>query len=126
MKSLIPLTAMILLAVFVLHTTTRIEVLNIRSGNYLPRKDRNPDGTFTDGKWRASQENSPREQLRNFVQTAGLLQYLLAPLLLILSIVVALKSMRPWARATGVVSGAVAVIAITLMLYREYYQSLGW
>jgi len=126
MKNLIPLIVLILLTTIVLYTAVRIEVLNIQAGNYLPRKDRNPDGTLADGKWRVSPENTPRDRLRDVVQTAGLRQYFLAPLLLILSIVMSLKSIRSWARAAGMLSGSVAAIAITLMLYREYYQSLGW
>ena len=66
---LVPLTA------FVLHSAARIEVLNVRAGNYLPRSDRDPDGTFTDGKWRIAQEDAARDQLRAAVQTFGLLQY---------------------------------------------------
>jgi hypothetical protein len=133
MKSLITLIVMVLLTVVmvpltvvVLHTAVRIEVLNIQAGNYLPRKDRNPDGTLADGKWRVSGENTPRDRMRDVVQTAGLQQYFLAPLLLILSIIVSAMSIRPWARATGMLSGSVAAIAITLMLYRQYFQSLGW
>src|ERR1700754_4491086 len=126
MKNLIPLIVLILLTTIVLYTAVRIEVLNIQAGNSLPRKDRNPDGTLADGKWRVSPENTPRDRLRDVVQTAGLRQYFLAPLLLILSIVMSLKSIRSWARAAGMLSGSVAAIAITLMLYREYYQSLGW
>jgi hypothetical protein len=116
----------ILLAAFVLQTAARIEVLNIRAGNYLPRKDRNPDGTFIDGKWRASLENTPRDQLLSLVQTSGLLQYFLAPLLLILAMAVFLTSRKSWAKVAGALSVSVAVIAISLMLYREYYHSLGW
>lgn len=117
---------MIFLTAFVLHAAARIEVLNVRAGNYLPRSDRNPDGTFSDGKWRISQENTPRDQLRTAVQTLGLRQYVLAPLLLILALAVFLKTGRSWAKATATFSVVVAAIAISLMLYREYYPSLGW
>ena len=117
---------MIVLAAVVIQTAVRIEVLNVQAGNYLPRKDRNPDGTFTDGKWRASLESIPRDQLRSLVQTWGLMQYLLAPLLLILSVLGSVTSRRLWPRAVGALSAFVAVIAISLLLYREYYQSLGW
>ena len=117
---------MILLAAFVIQTAARIEVLNTQAGNYLPRKDRNPDGTFADGKWRASLENTPRDQLRSVVQTVGQLQYLLAPLLLILAVAVSLRSRKSWEKVAGAACGFVAVIAVLLMLYRGYYQSLGW
>ena len=126
MRSQILLILMIVLAAVVIQTAVRIEVLNIQAGNYLPRKDRNPDGTFTDGKWRASLENTLKDQLRSFVQTWGLRQYLLAPLLLILSVLVSVTSRRLWPKVAGALSVLVAVIAISLLLYREYYQSLGW
>jgi hypothetical protein len=54
------------------------------------------------------------------------MQYLLAPLLLILSVLGSVTSRRLWPRAVGALSAFVAVIAISLLLYREYYQSLGW
>lgn len=117
---------MILLAAFVLQTAVRIEVLNNRAGNYLPRKDRNPDGTLADGRWRVSSENNPRDQLRGLVETSGLLQYVFAPLLLILALAVILRSRRSWTKLVGSLSTLVAIIAISLMLYRQYYQSLGW
>ncbi len=117
---------MFLLTAFVVQTAVRIEVLNFRAGSYLPRKDRNPDGTLADGKWRISSENSPRDQLRALVQTLGLLQYLLAPLLLILAIPVLWKSRKAWVRLGAALSLIASTIAISLMLYREYYQSLGW
>ena len=41
---------LMLLTAFVLYSAARIEVLNMRAGNYLPRRDRAPDGTLTDGK----------------------------------------------------------------------------
>jgi hypothetical protein len=116
---------MILLAAFVIQTAARVEVLNTRAGNYLPRKDRNPDGTFADGKWRVSEGITPRNQLLSVVQTFGLLQYVLAPLLFMLAVGVSSKSRKSWAKVAGAVSVFVAVIAVWLMLYREYYQSLG-
>jgi hypothetical protein len=126
MKSRIPLIVMILLAAFVLQTTARIEVLNSRADNYLPRTDRNPDGTFADGKWRVSQENTPRDQLHSLVQTFGLLQYVLAPFLLILAMTVFLKSKGSRVKAAAALSILGAAIAISLVLYRGYYQGLGW
>ena len=74
MKKRVLIIVMLLLTAFVMHSAARIELLNMRAGYYLPRSDRNPDGTFTDGKWRISQENGPRDQLRAAVQTFGLLQ----------------------------------------------------
>jgi hypothetical protein len=95
-------------------------------GNYLPRRDRNPDGTLTDGKWRLSQENSARDQLRAAVQTFGLMQYVFAPLLLIFSLAVFFKTRGSWAGVAATLSVPSAIVAISLMLYRDYYGSLGW
>jgi hypothetical protein len=126
MRSRIPVLVMILLTAFVIQTVARIEVLNTRAGNYLPRNDLNPDATLADGKWRVSEGITPRNQLRSVVQTFGLLQYVLAPLLFMLAVAVSLKSRKSWMKVAGSVSVFVSVIAVWLMLYREYYQSLGW
>ncbi|MEP6820708.1 MAG: hypothetical protein ABJA18_14330 [bacterium] len=125
MKKRVLKIVVIILTVLVLQTAARIEVLNMRAGNYLPRRDRNLVGA-SDGKWRISQENTPRDQLRNLVQTLGLAQYVLAPLLLMLGIADFLKSKGSWARAAAVSGVFVATMAISLMLYRQYYQSLGY
>jgi hypothetical protein len=117
---------LMLLTAIVVHSTARIEVLNIRAGNYLPRHDRNPDGTFIDGKWRSSQENTARDQLRDAVQIFGLVQYVLAPLLLILSLIAFFKTRRSWGSVAATLSVFAAAVAISLMLYRDYYGSLGW
>ena len=88
---------LMLLTVFVLYSAARIEVLNVRAGNYLPRRDRDPNSTASDGKWRLSLENTARDQLRDAVQTFGLMQYVLAPLLLFFFFVVFFKNRRSWA-----------------------------
>jgi hypothetical protein len=116
---------MFLLTALVAQTAVRVEVLNFQAGNYLPRTDRNSDGTLA-GQWRVSLENSPRDQLRGLVATFGLLQYPLAPLLLIFAIIVLLKSSRPWVKVGAMLSLVLSTIAMSLMFYREYYQSLGW
>jgi len=126
MRTLVLVFAMFLLTAFVVQTAVRIEVLNFQAGSYLPRKDRNPDGTLAYGKWRVSLENGPRDRLRALVETFGLLQYLLAPLLLIFAIFVLLKSRRSWVKIGATLSLVVSTIAMSLTLYREYYQSLGW
>ena len=126
MRTLIPAVVMFLLTAFVLQTAVRIEVLNFQAGSYLPRKDRNPDGTNAYGKWRVAMENSPRDQLRALVETFGLLQYLLAPLLLIFAIIVLLRSSKSWFKIGATLSLVASAIAMSLTLYREYYQSLGW
>jgi hypothetical protein len=127
MRTFIPVVLLFILTTVVFQTAVRIEVLNFHAGSYLPRKDRNPDGTFGDGKWRLSSvENGPRDQLRGLVETFGLLQYLLAPLLLIFAIIVFLKSSRSSLKVGATLSLVVSIISISLMLYRQYYQSLGW
>ena len=126
MKRRLLIIVLVLLTAFVLQSAARIEVLNMRAGNYLPRSDRDPDGTLTDGKWRMSQENTARDQLRVTVQTFGLLQYVLAPLLLIFSLAVFFKTRGRWASVAATFSVFAAAVAISLMLYREYFQSLGW
>lgn len=117
---------MILLTAFVLHSAARIEILNMQAGNYLPRADRNAEGELTDGKWRISEENTARDQLRAAVQTFGLLQYVLAPLLMVFALAMFLKTPRSWTKLAATFGVVVAAIAISLMLYREYYPSLGW
>lgn len=115
---------MVLLAAFVLYTAARIEILNAQAGYYLPRQDRQPDGTFADGRWRVSFENTPRDQLRRAVRTYGIMQYVMAPLLFAVAALVALKSKIIWARVIGATCVFVAVIALWLMFYREYWSSL--
>lgn len=126
MKRRVLIILMTLLTAFVVHSAARIEVLNFQAGSYLPRRDRDLDGNLTDGKWRISPENSPRDQLREAVQTFGLMQYFLAPVLLIFSLAVFFKTRRSRASVAATVSVFVAAIAISLMLYRGYYESLGW
>jgi hypothetical protein len=60
------------------------------------------------------------------VQTFGLMQYALAPLLLIFSFVVFFKNRSSWASVAATFSVFVAAVAISLMLYRDYFGSLGW
>ena len=72
---------MLLLGAFVSTTAVRIEILNARAGYFLPRQDRQPDGTFAEGKWRMSLENTPRDQLGEVVQIYGIMQYVMAPVL---------------------------------------------
>ena len=125
MRRRIPTVLMILLTAFVLQSAVRIEVLNFRAGNYLPRIDRDADGTLADGKWHVSNDNTPRDQLRGLVETYGLMQYVLAPLLLIISVVVLFNSSRSWMKIAATMTLVIAVVAIHLTFYRGYYSSLG-
>ncbi len=117
---------LIFFALIVIQTTIRIEILNSAAGNYLPRKDKLPDGNFADGKWRISQEANVRNDLRNVVETFGFLQYFLAPILLTSSILFFLKSSDLRLIIINLLFFLVACVAIYLMLYREYFQSLGY
>ena len=56
----------------------------------------------------------------------GLLQYVFAPLLLILSLAVFFKTRGSWAGVAATLTAFSAVVAISLMVYRDYYGSLGW
>ena len=116
----------IVVTTVVLQTAVRIEVLNAQAGFYLPRGDRNEDGSFSDGKWRVSLDGTPRDRLRELVQTFGLAQYLLAPFLLVLAAVQFWKLRGAWTRVLTMCAMTVALVSILLMMYRQYYQSLGW
>ena len=124
--SLIFILIMVLLGAFVFTTAVRIEILNAQAGFYMPRQDRQPDGTLADGKWRVSGENTPRDQLRGVVEPYGLMQYVMAPLLLAIAALVVLKEKIGWAKVIGATGVVVAVVALWLMFYREYFSSLGW
>lgn len=61
-------------------------------------------------------------QLRDFVETAGLLQYLLVPLLVATAVLV-LRGDRPRLALPLIM---VALVAAALMFHRAYFTSLGW
>ena len=125
MRKQILVSIILLLAAFVVYTSLRIEYLNVRAGSYLPRHDRKADGSFSDGKWRVSSEYTPRDQLRKMVATFGLMQYLIAPLLLMLSVLTVVRTKSGWVRLFGSCCCVIALSALTLMYYRGYYTSLG-
>ena len=124
MRTFIPILIGLLLAAFVTFTAVRIEILNAQAGYYLPRQDKNSDGSFSDGIWRVSINNNPRDQLREVIESYGLMQYLLAPLLFILSIFVIATSKPVSAKVLGSVCILASMAAIYLMFYREYLSSL--
>src|SRR5215204_2499094 len=126
MKSHLPVLLMLLLAGCVTFTAARIESLNAQVGYYLPRQGRDLGGTAADGEWRISGGDTPRDRLRGVVQTFGLAQYLLAPALFVLAGIVSMRSRLRWARLAASAGVLVAVVAMWLMVYRGYYQSLGW
>ena len=101
-------------------TAVRIEVLNAQAGYYLPR------GNDGDGKWRISPRGEPRDQLRGMIQTIGLLQYVLAPILMALSFVSYCVFKCTRAQVIAIFSGASGCVGIGLALYRGYLPALGW
>jgi len=124
-KHLLSVVLIVLTAV-VMQTTIRIEVLNWQAGSYLPRSDRNAEDSLSDGKWRIFPDNSHRDRLRGLVQTFGVAQYVLAPLLLALAAFGTLNSKGLWTKAVAMSAMFVAAMALWLMVYREYYPSLGY
>lgn len=96
----------------------RIETENAAAGYYLPRHDE-------PGKWRASRENRPHGRLRTLVSTVGLCQYLFAPLLMGLAAFQIARRGARWQRWLGIGSAALALLALSLALYRGYFSSLG-
>jgi len=125
MKTFALTLIMTLLTAFVFYAAARIEILNAQAGYYLPRQDKNSNDSFDDGKWRISVSAEPRDELRAAVMSYGLMQYLLAPFLLILSVFVLIKSKNAWTKILGGASAFVSLAAIYLMFYREYLSSLG-
>ena len=125
MKNIAIIILIVLASCFVAQTAVRIEILNAQSDYYLPRNDRMTDGTRADGKWRISQENTPRDQLRAIIETYGLLQYLLAPALLICAMIYFLSAKTRVERIVNSSAASIAAIGIVLMMYRGYWDSLG-
>lgn len=64
-------------------------------------------------------------KFRGLIETMGLIQYLLVPIGLLLSIAACRVSTR-WLKITGFACLAVNLAAGGLMFYRQYFQSLGW
>jgi hypothetical protein len=96
-----------------------IEFQNARADFYLPRRD------LHDGKWRISIEGAdPRDRLRGLVSGVGLLQYLLAPLCIILGIVHSLREREAWRRRVAFVCWVVGSVAFVLAAYRGYLSSI--
>lgn len=71
-------------------------------------------------------EEELNADLRGMVSGWGLLQYLLAPLLLILSVWMMINTERWPVRIAGAVFIAVDAVAIGFALSRSYFTSLGW
>lgn len=138
-------------------TCVLIEVLNVRAGGYLPATERGGwrASPFTsEQRWRQRQsfvrndpalltrplttvegadmqlavrEATANNALRDAVGSAGLAQYVIAPVGLVLAVLSAADRRLPQARRTAAVACAVAsAAACGLMLYRGYFSSLRW
>lgn len=97
----------------------RIEKLNSDAGFYLPRHD-------DVGKWRISREGTPRDELRELVSGIGLLQYLLAPLVVGLSSYHFSRRDSAARRLLASCCGVIGIVSMALAFYRGYFSSLGW
>lgn len=95
-----------------------IEFQNVRADFYLPRQD------LYDGKWRISMNDTPQDRLRGLVSGVGLLQYLLAPLCVVLGIVHSRRESAAWRRCVAVVCWVVGSVAVILAVYRGYLSSI--
>ena len=116
------LLVLVALTAWVAVTAIRIERLNAEAEFYLPRQD------SYDGKWRVFHRHTvriPRDELRGLVQGIGLLQYLLAPLLIGMSVIPLVMRTSATHRFWAMSSLIVGVVALGLAFYRGYFTSLG-
>jgi hypothetical protein len=120
MKSRVAYMALAVLTLWVAYTCVSIELQNARAGYYLPRRDGGADGA-----WRLSPNNTPRDQLHGLIQTIGLLQYLLAPLLVCAATYILSRRSPATFRWIAVLGIAVGLVALGLAFYRGYLHSLG-
>lgn len=110
---------MLILTILCINTALQIEILNAKDNFYLPRND-----DCVDGKWRISPYNTPRDQLREWINGPGLLQYILAPVLLFLSIFQIKRKDSIIRKIISVFCFICSIICIILMIYRGYFSSL--
>ena len=64
--------------------------------------------------------------LRSSVSSLGLMQYILAPLSLIYSLIIALRSKKIFVKMISAVFALSSGTCMIVMLYRGYFTSLGW
>ncbi len=122
MKHHLPILLLTMLTAWMTATMLRIEMLNAQAGRYLPRTDGDADG-----KWRISPHRQPRDQLRGLVETIGLLQYPLALIAIVASLLLLMAphSTRP-TRRLATICGILAAICLIMAIHRGYFSSLGW
>jgi hypothetical protein len=70
--------------------------------------------------------NTLNSQLRNWVSGMGLLQYLLAPIALLSSLVLFRGTENRAVRFASVACAVSNMTSMYLMVYRGYFTSLGW
>ncbi len=115
----LPLLAILAMTAWVGMSAFRIERLNADADFYLPRTDE-------DGKWRVSLDATPRDQLRGLVGGVGLLQYIVAPILIGLSAFYFTRHESASHRIIAVFGTLMGLAALGLAFYRGYFTSLGW
>lgn len=116
---------LICLAAWVSVTAIRLESLNAKAGNFLPRQD--AEG----GKWRAvfppsTQVEYAQNQLRSLVGSIGILQYPLTLAACLLAFVEIENRISVRRSLFAVACGLAAVTALVIAIYRGYLTSLGW
>ncbi len=109
---------MIIFTIIGINTAIQIEILNAKANFYLPRDD------CIDGKWRISPNNTPRDRLRGWVNGPGLLQYVLAPMVLFLSIFQLKKKVSNIRKMLSIICLICSILLISIMIYRGYFTSL--
>jgi len=127
-----------------LHTCLQIEWWNARAGGVLPRGshgDRNPKWRIEAGSsliargdpepdqeqlLRDSERQDAEAQLRDWVGTAGLAQYGIAPFAFLLSLILLARAGSARGRLGFAALAILSGNAVVMMLYREYFTSLGW
>ena len=70
--------------------------------------------------------NSLRNELHDWVESGGLLQYLLAPVAIVWAIMIFWSQRSLFSRLLSGASAMCAAVSIGFMLYRGYLTSLGW
>jgi hypothetical protein len=112
---------MVALAVWVAHICFRIELLNARADHWLSRPEsHDPDVK----KWRASGDPA-RDELREWVGSWGVLQYLLTPFAILLAVAVMFSRRPRWQRFVAGSCGLISIGVAALTFYRGYLSALG-
>ena len=113
---------MIGLAIWVISVGAVIEWKNSVAGYYLPRRD-----AEAGSKWRVSYgDYTPNDQLRQLVESVGLLQYPVCLILGALAVFHFNKRENQSRRILSAIAAACSFLALCIAFYRGYFSSLGW